>query len=162
MARTNEKSLGPRFRGDERELDGRLAANGVKVLVRRQARLTLGGGDGVAQEAGHGHWADAVGNGGDGAGDRQGLLERHVAHHLGAAGRRFDGIADEMTLTLESSAWTSILALAHDYSCAIYGADGQQIGYHADDIDGDHESGDGGCKPRARAATAMLPRQQQP
>lgn len=40
---------------------------------------------------------------------------------------RFNGIADEMTLTLESSAWTSILALARDYSCAIYGADGQQI-----------------------------------
>lgn len=40
---------------------------------------------------------------------------------------RFNGIADEMTVTLESSAWTSILALAHDYSCAIYAADRQQI-----------------------------------
>jgi N-methylhydantoinase B len=40
---------------------------------------------------------------------------------------RFDGIADEMTLTLESSAMTSILALARDYSCAIYDSQARQI-----------------------------------
>jgi len=33
---------------------------------------------------------------------------------------RFNAIANEMTLTLEQSAWTPILALCRDFSCAIY------------------------------------------
>jgi len=33
---------------------------------------------------------------------------------------RFKAIAREMTLTLEYTAWTSILALAQDFSCAIF------------------------------------------
>jgi N-methylhydantoinase B len=41
--------------------------------------------------------------------------------------RRFEAIALEMTLALEQSAWTSILALARDYSCAIYDARRRQI-----------------------------------
>lgn len=40
---------------------------------------------------------------------------------------RFNNIANEMTLTLEYTAWTSILALARDYSCAIYDAQPRQI-----------------------------------
>ncbi|MDO8209632.1 hydantoinase B/oxoprolinase family protein [Conexibacter sp. CPCC 206217] len=40
---------------------------------------------------------------------------------------RFDAIVEEMTLTLERSAWTSIIALAHDYSCALFDARGRQI-----------------------------------
>lgn len=40
---------------------------------------------------------------------------------------RFLSIANEMTLTLEYTAWTSILALARDYSCAIYDAQPRQI-----------------------------------
>jgi N-methylhydantoinase B len=40
---------------------------------------------------------------------------------------RLDSVAEEMTLTLERSAWTSILALARDYSCAIYDAQLRQI-----------------------------------
>jgi N-methylhydantoinase B len=40
---------------------------------------------------------------------------------------RFDSIAKEMTLTLEYTAWTSILALARDFSCAIYDRDARQI-----------------------------------
>ena len=33
---------------------------------------------------------------------------------------RFNAIAHEMTLTLEQSAWTPILALCRDFSCAVY------------------------------------------
>jgi N-methylhydantoinase B len=40
---------------------------------------------------------------------------------------RFESIANEMTLTLENSAWTSILALCRDFSCAIYDAVPRQI-----------------------------------
>lgn len=40
---------------------------------------------------------------------------------------RFENTANEMTLTLEYTAWTSILALARDYSCAIYDAQPRQI-----------------------------------
>ncbi|YCK79948.1 hydantoinase B/oxoprolinase family protein (plasmid) [Arthrobacter sp. D3-18] len=40
---------------------------------------------------------------------------------------RFRAIADEMAHVLERSAWTSILALARDFSCAIYDADARQI-----------------------------------
>lgn len=40
---------------------------------------------------------------------------------------RFESIANEMTLTLERSAWTSILALCRDFSCAIYDAIPRQI-----------------------------------
>ncbi len=40
---------------------------------------------------------------------------------------RFDAIATEMTKVLERSAWSSNLALAHDYSCAIYDAVPRQV-----------------------------------
>jgi len=40
---------------------------------------------------------------------------------------RFDSIVDEMTLTLEHSAWTSILAICRDFSCAVYDAVPRQI-----------------------------------
>ena len=40
---------------------------------------------------------------------------------------RFDAIVNEMTRVLERSAWTSILALAHDYSCGIYDAVPRQV-----------------------------------
>ncbi len=40
---------------------------------------------------------------------------------------RFDAIVEEMTRVLEKSAWTSILALAHDYSCGIYDAQPRQV-----------------------------------
>ena len=40
---------------------------------------------------------------------------------------RLQSIANEMTLTLEHTAWTSILALARDFSCAIYDAVPRQI-----------------------------------
>lgn len=40
---------------------------------------------------------------------------------------RFDAIVNEMTRVLEKSAWTSILALAHDYSCGIYDAVPRQV-----------------------------------
>ena len=32
-----------------------------------------------------------------------------------------------MTLTMEKTAWTSILALARDYSCAIYDSQARQV-----------------------------------
>ena len=35
---------------------------------------------------------------------------------------RFDSIVNEMTLTLEHTAWTSILAICRDFSCAVYDA----------------------------------------
>lgn len=40
---------------------------------------------------------------------------------------RFNTIAREMTLTLEYTAWTSILALARDFSCAIYDNKARQV-----------------------------------
>ncbi|MBL5974911.1 MAG: hydantoinase B/oxoprolinase family protein [Candidatus Leucobacter sulfamidivorax] len=40
---------------------------------------------------------------------------------------RFHSIANEMTLALERSAWTSILALCRDYSCAVYDAKNRQL-----------------------------------
>jgi N-methylhydantoinase B len=40
---------------------------------------------------------------------------------------KFNSIVDEMTLTLEHTAWTSILGLARDYSCAVYDAQPRQI-----------------------------------
>jgi N-methylhydantoinase B len=40
---------------------------------------------------------------------------------------RFNAIVEEMTVTLERSAWTSILALCHDYSCGIYDAVPRQV-----------------------------------
>ena len=40
---------------------------------------------------------------------------------------RFSTIANEMTLTMEKTAWTSIIALARDFSCAIYDAQARQI-----------------------------------
>lgn len=40
---------------------------------------------------------------------------------------RFNNIAREMTLALEYTAWTSILALARDFSCAIYDAQARQV-----------------------------------
>lgn len=43
---------------------------------------------------------------------------------------RFDSIVGEMTRTLEQTAWTSILAVCHDFSCAIYDANSRQISMH--------------------------------
>jgi N-methylhydantoinase B len=40
---------------------------------------------------------------------------------------RFNSIVEEMTLTLEHSAWTSILALCRDFSCAVYDVRCRQI-----------------------------------
>jgi N-methylhydantoinase B len=40
---------------------------------------------------------------------------------------RFNTIAREMTLALEYTSWTSILALARDFSCAIYDAQARQV-----------------------------------
>ena len=40
---------------------------------------------------------------------------------------RFNAIANEMTLTLEQSAWTPILALCRDFSCAIYDHQERQV-----------------------------------
>ncbi|MDP7343068.1 MAG: hydantoinase B/oxoprolinase family protein, partial [Alphaproteobacteria bacterium] len=40
---------------------------------------------------------------------------------------RFNTIANEMTLTMEKTAWTSVIALARDFSCAIYDAKARQI-----------------------------------
>ena len=40
---------------------------------------------------------------------------------------RFDSIVNEMTLTLEYTAWTSILAICRDFSCAVYDAAPRQI-----------------------------------
>ena len=40
---------------------------------------------------------------------------------------RFNTIAREMTLALEYTSWTSILALARDFSCAIYDAKARQV-----------------------------------
>ncbi|MDW5593076.1 hydantoinase B/oxoprolinase family protein [Conexibacter stalactiti] len=43
---------------------------------------------------------------------------------------RFNAIVTEMTRVVEKSAWTTILALAHDYSCAIYDAVPRQVSMH--------------------------------
>ena len=40
---------------------------------------------------------------------------------------RFNTIASEMTLTMEKTAWTSVIALARDFSCAIYDAQARQV-----------------------------------
>ncbi|HJP35382.1 MAG TPA: hydantoinase B/oxoprolinase family protein, partial [Gammaproteobacteria bacterium] len=40
---------------------------------------------------------------------------------------RFNTIAREMTLALEYTSWTSILALARDFSCAIYDVKARQV-----------------------------------
>jgi N-methylhydantoinase B len=40
---------------------------------------------------------------------------------------RLNAIADEMTSTLERSAWTSILSVSRDFSCAIYDAVPRQV-----------------------------------
>ena len=40
---------------------------------------------------------------------------------------RFKGIAEEMSLTLEMTAWSSLLALDRDFSCAIYDWDRRQL-----------------------------------
>jgi len=40
---------------------------------------------------------------------------------------RFNAIANEMTLTLEQSAWTPILALCRDFSCAVYDHQQRQV-----------------------------------
>lgn len=44
--------------------------------------------------------------------------------------RRLEGIADEMTLALEMSSWTTMLALNRDFSCAIYDAVPRQVCMH--------------------------------
>lgn len=40
---------------------------------------------------------------------------------------RLEAIAREMMATVERTAWTAVLALARDYSCAIYDAHGRQV-----------------------------------
>ena len=40
---------------------------------------------------------------------------------------RFNTIANEMTLVMERTAWTSIIALSHDFSCAIYDRQNRQV-----------------------------------
>jgi N-methylhydantoinase B len=40
---------------------------------------------------------------------------------------RFNSIVNEMTLTLEHTAWTSILAICRDFSCAVYDSRARQI-----------------------------------
>ncbi len=40
---------------------------------------------------------------------------------------RLNSVAEEMTLTLERSAWTSIIALSRDFSCAVYDAEPRQV-----------------------------------
>lgn len=40
---------------------------------------------------------------------------------------RFNTIANEMTRTMERTAWTSIIALSHDFSCAIYDRQNRQV-----------------------------------
>lgn len=44
--------------------------------------------------------------------------------------RRLEGIADEMTLGLEMSSWTTMLALNRDFSCAIYDSMPRQVCMH--------------------------------
>lgn len=43
---------------------------------------------------------------------------------------RFDRIVTEMTIALERSAWTPILALCKDFSCAVFDASGRLIAMH--------------------------------
>ena len=45
---------------------------------------------------------------------------------------RFEAIGQEMTLAMEQTAWTSVIALARDYSCMIYDAHCQRTasGHH--------------------------------
>lgn len=44
--------------------------------------------------------------------------------------RRLESISLEMTQALERSAWSSIIALCHDFSCVIYDAKGRQLSVH--------------------------------
>lgn len=44
--------------------------------------------------------------------------------------RRLQSISLEMTQALERSAWSSIIALCHDFSCVIYDAQGRQLSVH--------------------------------
>jgi N-methylhydantoinase B len=41
--------------------------------------------------------------------------------------RRLEGIAQEMSMVLEASSWTSIIALCHDFSCVIYDKEARQV-----------------------------------
>lgn len=43
---------------------------------------------------------------------------------------RFNRIVNEMTITLERSAWTPILALCKDFSCAVFDASGRLVAMH--------------------------------
>ncbi len=43
---------------------------------------------------------------------------------------RLDGIVKEMSVTLERTAWTSIIAICKDFSCALYDADRRQLSMH--------------------------------
>ena len=44
--------------------------------------------------------------------------------------RRYVAVVDEMTAALENAAWTSILALARDFSCAIFDGETRLIAMH--------------------------------
>ena len=41
--------------------------------------------------------------------------------------RRLESISQEMSLVLEASSWTSIIALCHDFSCVIYDREARQV-----------------------------------
>jgi N-methylhydantoinase B len=41
--------------------------------------------------------------------------------------RRLESISQEMSLVLEASSWTSIIALCHDFSCVIHDSEGRQL-----------------------------------
>ena len=41
--------------------------------------------------------------------------------------RRIDAVSQEMSLVLEASSWTSIIALCHDFSCVIYDRAARQV-----------------------------------
>ena len=54
-------------------------------------------------------------------------LERYDPITFSVMLGRFDSIVNEMTLTLEHTAWTSILAICRDFSCAVYDASARQV-----------------------------------
>jgi N-methylhydantoinase B len=58
---------------------------------------------------------------------RQRLDDRYDPITFSVMLGRFNSIVNEMTLTLEHTAWTSILALCRDFSCAVYDAQLRQI-----------------------------------
>jgi N-methylhydantoinase B len=60
----------------------------------------------------------------------QDALEGYDPITLSVVLGRLDGIVREMSLTLERTAWTSIIAICKDFSCALYDADRRQLSMH--------------------------------